>query len=153
MFCDDWASQHARRRLGYDRTTVRKALAMPRPPHETARAKRGSILDPHKKKIDALVDRFPGPSAVRIWEEIRKGPDGYPGSVITVRRYVRKIRPARGRVYQEVDYEPGQAMQVDWGECGRIEIENTSREVSVLLAVLCYSRGDSYRMKDKDEQE
>ena len=103
------------RRLGCDRTTVRKALAMPRPPDETTRAKRGSILDPHKKKIDALVDRFPELSAVRIWEEIRKGPDGYPGSVITVRRYVRKIRPARGRIYQEVDYEPGQEMQVDWG--------------------------------------
>ncbi len=128
------------RRLGCDRTTVRKALAMPRPPDETTRAKRGSILDPYKKKIDALVAQFPELSAVRIWEEIRKGPDGYPGSVITVRRYVRKIRPARGRVYQEVDYEPGQAMQVDWGECGRIEIENTSRKVSVLVAVLCYSR-------------
>lgn len=128
------------RRLGCDRTTVRKALAMPRPPDETTRAKRGSILDSHKKKIDALVDRFPELSAVRIWEEIRKGADGYPGSVITLRRYVRKIRPARGRVYQEVDYEPGQAMQVDWGECGRIEIENTSRKVSVLVAVLCYSR-------------
>ena len=74
------------RRLGCDRTTVRKALAMPRPPDETTRAKRGSILDPYKKKIDALVAQFPELSAVRIWEEIRKGPDGYPGSVITVRR-------------------------------------------------------------------
>ena len=128
------------RRLGCDRTTVRKALAMPRPPDETTRAKRSSILDPHKKKIDALVTQFPELSAVRIWEEIRKGPDGYSGSVITVRRYVRKIRPARGRVYQEVHYDPGQAMQVDWGECGRIKVENTSRKVSVLVAVLCYSR-------------
>ncbi len=60
--------------------------------------------------------------------------------MITVRRYVRKIRPARGRIYQEVVYEPGQAMQVDWGNCGQIKIENTSRKVSVLVAVLCYSR-------------
>ena len=128
------------RRLRCDRVTVRKALAMPRPPDETTRAKRGSILDPHKKKIDAMVTRFPELSAVRIWEEICRGPDGYQGSVITVRRYVRKIRPARGRVYQEVHYGPGQAMQVDWGHCGQIKIENTSRKVSVLVAVLCYSR-------------
>ena len=31
-------------------------------------------------------------------------------------------------------------MQVDWGECGRIQVGNTSRKVSVLVAVLCYSR-------------
>ena len=128
------------RRLGCDRMTVRKALCMPRPPDETARAKRGSILEPYKKRIDAMVTQFPELSAVRIWEEISKGPDGYRGSVITVRRYVRKIRPARGRVYQEVHYDPGQAMQVDWGHCGEIKIENTSRKVSVFVAVLCYSR-------------
>jgi transposase len=128
------------RRLGCDRTTVRKALAMTRAPDETRRTKRGSILDPYKKRIDAMVTEFPELSAVRIWEEICRGPDGYRGSVITVRRYVRKIRPARGRVYQEVHYDPGQAMQVDWGHCGQIRIENTSRKVSVFVAVLCYSR-------------
>ena len=77
---------------------------------------------------------------MRIHEEIARGPDGYTGSVITVRRYVRSIRPARGRVYQEVHYEPAQAMQVDWGECGRVQIGNTTRRVSVFVAVLCYSR-------------
>ncbi len=127
-------------RLRCDRTTVSKALAMPRPPDETTRAQRDSILEPHKQKIDALVEQFPELSAVRIWEEIRKGPDGYQGSVITVRRYVRRIRPPRGRVYREVVYEPGQAMQVDWGSCGQIKIENTTRKVSVFVAVLCYSR-------------
>ena len=31
-------------------------------------------------------------------------------------------------------------MQVDWGECGRVQAGNTSRKVSVLVAVLCYNR-------------
>jgi len=57
-----------------------------------------------------------------------------------VRRYVRTIRPARGRIYQEVIYEPGQAMQVDWGHCGQLRIGSTTRKVSVFVAVLCYSR-------------
>lgn len=127
-------------RVGCDRKTVKKALALPRPPDETTRAKRGGILQPHQEKIDALVRLQPELSAVRICEEIRKGPDGYRGSVITVRRYVRKIRPPRGRVYQEVIHDPGQAMQIDWGHCGEIEIENTSRKVSVFVAVLGYSR-------------
>ena len=113
---------------------------MPHPPDETARAQRDSILDPYRAKIQALVERYPTLSAVRICEEIRRGSDGYPGSVITVRRYVREIRPARGRVYQEVVYEPGQAMQVDWGHCGKVTVDGTSRKVSVFVAVLCYSR-------------
>ncbi|NQU40119.1 MAG: transposase, partial [Lentisphaerae bacterium] len=128
------------RRLHCCRSTVGKALALSRPPDVTQRVSRGSVLEPYKPKIDALVARYPELSAVRLWEEIHKGPDGYQGSVITVRRYVRTIRPARGRVYQEVVYEPGQAMQVDWGHCGQIKIENTMRKVSVLVAVLCYSR-------------
>jgi transposase len=97
-------------------------------------------LDPYKAKIDALLAKYPDLSAVRVHEEIARVPDGYTGSAITVRRYVRSIRPARGRVYREVHYEPAQAMQVDWGECGRVQVGNTSRKVSVLVAVLCYSR-------------
>lgn len=128
------------RRLRCCHRTVKKALAMQHPPDETKRPARGSLLDPYKSKIDDLVAKYPELSAVRVLEEIRKGPDGYCGRVTLVRQYVRQIRPARGRVYQEVLYEPAQAMQVDWGNCGRIQIGGTWRSVSVFVAVLCYSR-------------
>lgn len=128
------------RQLGCDRATVKAALELHQPPDETRRAKGTSALEPYYDKIAGLLARSPGMSAVRVWEEIRRGPDGYTGSVITVRRYVKQIRPPRGRVYQEVTWEPGQAMQVDWGCCGKIRIEDTWRNVSVFVAVLCYSR-------------
>ena len=68
----------------------------------------------------------------------------WPGRLYRQRDYrppLRPVNPApRGRVYQEVHYEPAQAMQVDWGECGRVQVGDTSRKVSVLVAVLCYSR-------------
>jgi transposase len=127
------------RRLRCSRYLIAAALKRNQPPsHQVTH--RSSCLDPYKSKIDALLAKYPELSAVRIHEEIARGPDGYTGSVITVRRYVRSIRPARGRVYQEVHYEPAQAMQVDWGECGRVQVGNTTRKVSVLVAVLCYSR-------------
>ena len=97
-------------------------------------------LDPYKAKIDALMAKYPELSAVRVLEEIRKGPDGYRVRSRVVRQYLRQIRPRRRRVYQEVFYEPGQAMQVDWGSCGQIRIGSTQRQVSVFVAVLCYSR-------------
>src|SRR5690242_12147298 len=126
-------------RLNCSRDTVARAVRLEQPPTRQ-RASCNGILDPFRAKIDALVARYPNLSAVRIHEEIAKPPDGYSGSVIVVRRYLRKIRPARGRVYQEVHYEPAQAMQVDWGECGRVTVGNTSRKVSVLVVTLCYSR-------------
>jgi transposase len=67
-------------------------------------------------------------------------PQGSTGRVLILRRYVRPMRPARGRVYQEVPYQPGQAMQVDGGECGRVQVGSTRRTVSVFVAVLCSSR-------------
>jgi transposase len=120
--------------------TVKKALTMPHPPDETRRPQRGSILERHKSKIDALVGKYPELSAVRVLEEIRKGPEGYSGEISVVRSYLRQIRPVRGRIYQEVFYEPGQAMQVDWGSCGYVQIGSTKRRVSVFVGVLCYSR-------------
>lgn len=120
--------------------TIRRALSLQQPPQEARREPRGSLLDPHKPRIDALLAKYPDLSAVRILEEIRKGPEGYRGQITLVRQYVAQIRPRRRRVYQEVFYEPGQAMQVDWGSCGRVQIGNTMRKVSVFVAVLCYSR-------------
>lgn len=120
--------------------TVKKALAMESPPDEDRAPARGSLLDPYKPKIDALIAKYPALSAVRVLEEIGKGPEGYSGQITILRDYLRQIRPARGRIYQEVHWEPGQALQVDWGSCGEIQIGSTRRKISVLVAVLCYSR-------------
>jgi hypothetical protein len=191
------------RRLGCDRTTVRKALAMPRPPDETTRAKRSSILDPHKKKIDALVTQFPELSAVRIWEEIRKGPDGYTACEkgISV-RYTRVVdminllttaqingtleKALKAYVnpslllldelgYLPIDkrgadlmfqvvaarYESGSIVITtnrafrDWGKI--FDVDNTL--ATAMIDRLMHHgeafviRGDSYRMKDKNDQE
>ena len=127
------------RRLHCSRHTVAAALSWTNPPRARSRVAPASWT-PHTAKIDALLAKYPELSAVRIREEIARGPDGYTGSASVVRRYLRKVRPARGRVYQEVHYEPAQAMQVDWGECGRVRIGATTRKVSVFVAVLCYSR-------------
>jgi len=127
------------RRLHCARHTVAAALKLDQPPTREV-SRRASLLDPHKAKIDALLAKYPALSAVRIREQIARGPEGYTGSSIVLRRYLRTVRPARGRVYQEVHYEPAQAMQVDWAECGRVQLGATTRKVSVFVAVLCYSR-------------
>jgi transposase len=127
------------RRLHCSRHTVAKALQLSQPPSPQA-TRRVRLLDPYLEQIQALLAKDPDLSAVRIREEIARGPQGYTGSAAVLRRYLRKVRPARGRIYQEVHYQPAQAMQVDWGACGRVQVGSTLRKVSVFVAVLCYSR-------------
>jgi len=124
-------------RLHCSRHTVTAALSKEQPPASTP-TRRQSLLDPFADHIHELLARHPDLSAVRIHEEIARA--GYVGGVCILRRYLRQVRPARGRVYQEVLYQPAQAMQVDWGDCGQVQVGSTTRKVSVFVAVLCYSR-------------
>jgi transposase len=133
------SSRAISRRLHCSRHTVAAAIELDQPPPRQ-RTRRAHLLDPHRARITELLARDPELSAERIREEIARGPEGYTGSASSVRRYLRTVRPARGRVYREVHYEPGQAMQVDWGDCGPVQVGSTSRNVSVFVAVLCYSR-------------
>jgi len=125
------------RQLHCSRHTVVAALDLKQPPG-AARARRKSLLDPYVERIQELLAKHPDLSAVRIHEEIRRA--GYAGGTRNQRRYLCKDRPAGGRVYQEVHYEPGQAMQIDWGDCGSVQVGSTTRKVSVFVAVLCHSR-------------
>jgi transposase len=131
------------RQLGCSRELVTRALEQHSPPNQRPILSKPSILDPYKSQIESIIARYPRLSAVRIHEKIsvpQNGLPGYSGSVTLVRDYLRIIRPARGRVYQDIVYSPGEAIQIDWGDCGNIKIENTIRRVSVFVSVLCYSR-------------
>lgn len=123
------------RKLRCSRHTVRNALAQTRPPGSET-VERPSCLDPYKGQMIKLMES--DLSGVRILQEIRDR--GYPGGVTILRDYLRSVRPHRGRIYQEVEHLPGDAFQVDWGDCGAIRIGQTQRRVYVFVAVLCYSR-------------
>ena len=61
--------------------TVRKAMAMEQPPSQASTRTSHSILDPYHAQIDALIDKYPTLSAVRVLEEISRGDNGYPGGI------------------------------------------------------------------------
>ena len=101
------------RRLHCSRHTVAAALELDQPPTRQV-SHRASLLDPHKAKIDALLAKYPELSAVRIREEIARGPDGYTGSACTVRRYLR-TGPSRARARL-----PGSPLRAGPGDAGRL---------------------------------
>ena len=72
----DGLSQRAiARRMRCSPRTVKRALTSDTPPGSQIAAPRPSLLDPHKPRIIALLEKHPELSAVRILEEIRQGPD------------------------------------------------------------------------------
>jgi len=65
---------------------------------------------------------------------------GYTGGITLVRDYLRLTRPRPQReAFLTLDFYPGAAMQVDWGDFG-YAIAGCPRRVSVLVMALCYSR-------------
>lgn len=65
---------------------------------------------------------------------------GYTGGITLVRDHLRLIRPRpRREAFLTLDFQPGSAMQVDWGDFG-YAIPGCPRRVSALVIALCYSR-------------
>lgn len=128
------------KRLRLNRRTVARAIDSSKPPHYQ-RAPRGSILDPYKAKVHALLSQEPDLSAVRIWEIIQV--EGYPGQIGLVRNFVHDIR-WRYRpqvVYQRTEYQAGEYAQVDWAQMpGPVLWQGQWCTVYAFVMVLCYSR-------------
>ena len=130
-------------KLGCSRYLVKQALLQKSPPASPTSPLRRRSIDPFKDRIARILEKHPNLSAVRIHEKIAKpegDKPGYQGGLTQLRAYIKSVRPRNVRVYQDAHYEPGEAIQVDWGDVGPIQIGNAKRRVSVFVGVLCYSR-------------
>lgn len=131
---------------GIDRRTVRSivsAAAARREQGDDAlvrlgpqpRAARASKLDAHLPQIDALLEKYPDLTAVRLLEELRS--DGFEGGYSIVRDLLRQRRPrAKRRAHDPVHTEPGRQLQVDWSPYGLA----TGEGIEAFSAVLHFSR-------------
>jgi len=129
--------------VGCSRYKVQRALQLHQPPLANSSPQREKLIDPFRDRIAQILAKYPSLSAVRIQEKIAK-PEGdslgYQGGITQLRLYLKSVRPKNQRVYQDAHYEPGEAMQIDWGDVGPLQIGNANRKVSVFVAVLCHSR-------------
>ena len=98
---------------------------------------RASKLDPFKAQIVRWLDAHPY-SAQQLFQRLCEA--GYGGGISIVKDYVHRIRPRHQEAFLKLDFDPGEAAQVDWGEWGTITVGSTRRRLSFFLMVLCYSR-------------
>ena len=138
FYGEHWKVGTIAAQLGLHHETVRAAVE-----RETSGFRRGacrpSMLDPYLPFIRDTLAQYPSLRATRVYEMVRQR--GYPGSVIQVRRLVRRLRPETSRaVYRRVVTLAGESAQVDWGSFGKVRIGQGTRTVSGFVMVLGYSR-------------
>jgi len=126
------------RRTGHCRGTVRKYLRSQVPPAPQKRSKKPGKLDNYRRYIINRLQEYPL-SARRIYREIQE--KGFTGKYTIVKDFVREVRPKVGvsAVYR-YETKPGVQLQVDWAECGHIEIDGAQRKLYCFTTVLGYSR-------------
>ena len=126
------------RETGYHRNTVRKYLAAQTMPTPASRRPRPSKLDPYKEYIQQRIRDYPL-SAARISREIQEM--GFSGKCTIVKDYIREIRsPTSVPAVFRYETEPGVQAQVDWGECGYLDVDGRRRKLYCFSMILGYSR-------------
>jgi len=124
------------RELTLDPRTVASWLTQehfrPRKPRQ-----RSGKLDPFKKEIGRMLERYPY-SAAQVFQRLRE--QGFDGGYSIVKAYVRAVRPRRQPAFLTLAFAPGECAQVDWGMFGSVPVGQTQRRLSFFVMVLCYSR-------------
>ncbi|MCD6214195.1 MAG: IS21 family transposase [Candidatus Desulfofervidus sp.] len=123
------------RKLGMDTKTVRNALKKDTFSSGHSRPQT-SKLDDFKERINDMFDQYPGISAVRIYEEIRKM--DYTGGISILRNYLRTLRPP-SKTFLHITTLPGEEAQVDWAYAGTVPNGESSQRMYCFLMVLSFS--------------
>lgn len=127
------------RKLRVSRKTVRKALASDVCPQRLPTATvRPSKLDPFKDYINERLGKYSRLPASVVYEEIKR--QGYPGKIRIVEDYLHKIKKKTEEAFLRIETLPGEYAQVDWANCGTVQIGNAIRKLSCFVMVLSFAR-------------
>jgi len=98
---------------------------------------RPSRLDPYKGLIVRWLDAH-AYSAQQVFQRLRE--QGFEGGLTIVKDYVHTVRPRSREAFLKLNFAPGEAGQLDWGEYGTIGVGSTRRRLSLFAMLLCHSR-------------
>lgn len=134
------------RRLGVSRNTVRKYCTGKNLPFEKgARNRKRSTITPEVEEFIQKCfeqdekDEIPKQkhTAKRIYDRLVKECN-FTGGESTVRQYVREVRGKPAEAFVPLAFDPGEAMQIDWGQAV-IYLKGVRTKIHLFCARLCYS--------------
>ena len=103
------------------------------------RKHRESILKPFYPIIEDTLENNPYFNLVYLHERLQNA--GYSGKMTILRDYARKYRKKLiAKAVLRFETEPGRQAQVDWKECGKMEIDGRVQKVYAFVMLLGYSR-------------
>jgi transposase len=146
MYTKEGMSQRAiARQLGISRNTVRRYCQGQNMPWERKKVERpASVLTPEVIEFikscledDALSPRKQKHTAQRIFDRLCDE-KGFTGGASTVRNAVRELREKMPQVFVPLAFDPGEAIQVDWGKA-TIYLNGVRTQAHLLCMRLCSS--------------
>jgi transposase len=137
FYAEHWKVGTISRELGVHHDAVHNAIESDRFVNAGTLV-RPTMLDPYKGLIAKILEDHPQLRATRIFEMLRGR--GYAGSVVQLRRYVRRSRPARAEAFLRLTTLPGEQAQVDWGHFGKLQVGSAKRTLWCFVFVLAWSR-------------
>ncbi len=127
------------RRLRVSRKTARKALASEVCPQRIkAIADRPSKLDTFRDYINERLEKYPQLPASVVYEEIKGR--GYGGKLRILEEYLQGLKKKTKESFLRIETLPGEYAQVDWANCGTVQIGKAIRKLSCFVMVLSFSR-------------
>lgn len=138
-YAEHWKKGTIVAQLGIHADVVDRVIERPGPPARTAIALVPGALEPYAGFINETLTTYPKLVGTRVFDMLCER--GYRGSLRTLRRYLRRVRPMpRHEVFLRLNALVGEQAQVDWGHVGKLTINGRERPLWLFVMVLAYSR-------------
>lgn len=142
-----WSIRRISRELGVSRKRIRRVLVSKRVLRDTTaqgrikvKIARPSKLDPYKKYIGEILEKYPDITAQRIFELTSE--KGFDGEITILRYYLKQIRKVGSKTaLTMVETDPGQRANHDWSDYNiTFTLTGETEKVTFFSCILAYSR-------------
>lgn len=138
-FSEKWSVRSIAVQMGLHRRTVQRIIDRRSVKAERTLSVKASILDPYKESVVQLLKKDPRMTSSSLLNYLRTV--GYTGGLTVVKDYVRveRLKLVRPReAFLRLEFAPGEAAQVDWGEFG--DVFGDGVKIHCFAMVLAFSR-------------
>lgn len=139
FFAEHWKVGTIAAQLHVHPDVVRRVAGLSSPKRVLPSSTPALLLQPFCSLIEQTLTQYPTLRATRLFDMIRAR--GYTGSVRTLRRHVRAMRPPRKvEAFTHIETLAAEQAQIDWAQVGTLSVPGGQRPLWVFVMVLGYSR-------------
>lgn len=136
---DKWPVGTVATQLNLHHGVVRRVIDQHGLPTPTV-LRRARVVDPYLGFLQETLEKYPKVHSSRLFQMAKER--GYPGSAVTLRREVARLRPSPApEPFLRLAKLPAEEAQVDWGSFGTVKLGRATRKLYAFVMTLSWSRG------------